>query len=110
MFAIEESTKKVNGVEVATFQRGVVEGNAIMEAEAGTTGFKGSGCRKAGGRTFLQIDCLKGDMLFKPVFNDEKKCVGIIIAGSGDDALNAIVKTLGFCLAALVDQCTEVDD
>ena len=38
MFAIEESTKKVNGVEVATFQRGVVEGNAIMEAEAGTTG------------------------------------------------------------------------
>ena len=36
--------------------------------------------------------------------------VGIIIAGSGDDALNGIVKTLGFCLAALVDQCTEVDD
>ncbi len=110
MFAIEESVKKINGVEVATFQRDVVEGDAFLEAEAGTTGFTGSGCRKGGGRTFLQIDCLNGDMLFKPVINKERKCVGIIIAGSGDDALDAIVKTLGFCLAALVDQCTEVDD
>ena len=110
MYAIEESMKKINGVEVATFQRDVVEGNAILMAEAGTTGFKGSGCRKAGGRTFLQIGCVNGDMLFRPIFNNEKKCVGIIIAGSGDDALNAILKAMGFCLAALVDQCTEVDD
>lgn len=110
MYAIEESVKKINGVEVATFQRDVVEGNAILMAEAGTTGLTGSGCRKAGGRTILQIGCVNGDMLFRPVFNNEKKCVGIIIAGSGDDALNAILKAMGFCLAALVDQCTEVDD
>lgn len=110
MYAIEESAKKINGVKVVTFQRDVVEGDAILEAEAGTTGFTGSGCRKAGGRTFLQIGCVNGDLLFRPVINKEKKCVGIIIAGSGDDALNGIVKTLGFCLEALVDQCTKVDD
>jgi len=110
MYAIEENVRKINGVEVATFQRDVVAGNAILEAEAGTTGFKGSGCRKAGGRTFLQIGCVNGDMLFRPITNKEGKCVGILIGGSGDDALNAIVKALGFCLAALVDQCSEVDD
>ena len=110
MYAIEESVKKINGVEVATFQRDVVEGNAILMAEAGTTGFTGNGCRKAGGRTILQIGCVDGDFCFRPIINDEKKTIGVIIAGSGDDALNAIVKTLGFCLAALVDQCTEVDD
>ena len=74
MYAIEESVKKINGVEVTTFQRDVVEGNAILEAEAGTTGFKGSGCRKAGGRTFLKIDCVNGDLLFKPVLSNEGLC------------------------------------
>ena len=110
MYAIEESVRKINGVEVDTFRRDVVAGNAILEAEAGTTGFKGSGCRKAGGRAFLQIGCVNGDMLFKPLANKEGKCTGILIGACGDDALNAIVQSLGFCLEALVDQCAGVDD
>ena len=33
MYAIEESERKINGVEIVTFQRDVVEGDAILEAE-----------------------------------------------------------------------------
>ncbi len=110
MYAIDERVKKVNGVEVETFRRFVEEGNAVLEAEAGTTGFKGGGCRAAGGRFFLCIGGVNGDFLFKPVLDKEEKCVGVIIAGSGDDALNAILKTLGFCLEALADQCAGAND
>ena len=61
MYAIEEGLKKVNDVEVDTFQREVVEGRACLEVEAGTTGYKGGCCRNAGGRTFLRIDCVTGE-------------------------------------------------
>jgi len=109
MYSIEEKMRKINGVEVTTFQRDVAEGNTRLQVEAGTTGFKGSGCRLAGGRTFLRMDCLQGDFLFAPALTKDGKCAGILIAGCGDDALNAIVQSLGFCLEALVDQCAEVD-
>ena len=110
MYAIEEREKKVNGVEVPTFRRVVAEGNACLDVEAGTTGYTGSDCRNAGGRTFLRIEWLQGDFLFSPVLNKEGKRVGVVMAGCGDDALNALMKALGFCLEALADQCTEVDD
>ena len=110
MYAIDERVKKVNGVEVETFRRFVEEGNAVLEAEAGTTGFKGGGCRAAGGRFFLCIGGVNGDFLFKPILDKEEKCVGIIIAGSGDDALNAILKATGFCLEALADQCAGANE
>lgn len=109
MYSIEEKMQKINGVEVTTFQREAAEGNACLQVEAGTTGYKGSGCRVAGGRTFLRIDCVCGDLLFCPVIDEDGRGVGIVIAGCGDDALNAIVQSLGFCLEALVDQCAEVD-
>ena len=30
-------------------------------------------CRKAGGRTILQIGCVDGDFCFRPIINDEKE-------------------------------------
>ena len=110
MYAIEEGLKKVNGVEVDTFEREVVDGNTCLQVEAGTTGYKGGCCRDGGARTFLRIDCLSGDFYFAPVTDEEKKCVGFVVAACGDDGLNAVVKALYFCRQALNDQRCDVDD
>ena len=110
MYAIEKGKQAINGVEVATFRRDVTTGDACLVAEAGTTGYSGSGCRKAGGRTFLRIGCVSGDFCFIPIEDKERRNIGIAIAACGDDALNAFLKSLGFCLEALADQCTEADD
>ena len=110
MYAIEEGLKKVNDVEVDTFQREVAEGHACLQVEAGTTGYKGGCCRNAGARTFLRIDCVSGDFFFSPITDDDGQKVGIVIAACGDDGLNAIMKALDFCRDALNDQRCEVDD
>jgi hypothetical protein len=103
MYAIEEGVKKVNDVEVETFQREVLDGHACLEVEAGTTGYKGGCSRSAGARTFLRIDCVTGDFFFGPITDEEKRNVGIVIAACGDDGLNAIMKALDFCRDALND-------
>ena len=110
MYAIEEGLKKVNGVEVDTFEREVVDGNTCLQVEAGTTGYKGGCSRNSGARTFLRIDCVCGDFCFQPVTDDEGRKVGIVIAACGDDGLNAIMKALDFCQSALNDQRCDVDD
>ena len=58
MYAIEDGLKKVNDVEVETFRREIVDGYTCIEVEAGTTGYKGGGCRKSGGRTYVSIYCV----------------------------------------------------
>ena len=83
MFAIEKGMMKINGEKVETFEREVNCGCAELLVTAGTNGYKGSGCRIAGGRT---------------------------IACCGDDALDAIMKALIFTGDVLTDQCCEVDD
>ena len=110
MYAIEEGLKKINGIAVETFRRDVLDGNAYLEVEAGTTGYRGGSCRNAGGRTFLRIDCVRGDFCFQPVTDDDGKNVGIVIAACGDDGLNVLMKALDFCREALNDQRCEVDD
>ena len=57
MYAIQESAKKINGVELQTFCREVQNARTEIEVEAGTTGFKGGCCRDKGARAFLAIDC-----------------------------------------------------
>ena len=71
MYAIDEGLKKINGTEVDTFRREVVDGHTCLEVEAGTTGYKGGCCRNAGGRTYIGIDCVTGDFCFQPITDDE---------------------------------------
>ena len=49
MYAIDQDLKKINDVIVDTFGRLIVDHDTVLEAEAGTTGYKGTPCRKAGG-------------------------------------------------------------
>ena len=110
MYVIRKGQAKINGVPVETFERRVMGKDTDLRVEAGTTGYKGSCCREAGGRTYLCIDCLCGDFYFSPVTDDEQKVVGIEIACCGDDGLNAIMKALDFIHDAINDQRCEVDD
>lgn len=110
MYAIEEGMRKINGEMVETFQREVSCGNTGLEIEAGTTGYKGGCCRKAGGRTYLSLLCLSGDFFFDPIKDDEDHIAGIAIACCGDEGLDAITKALEFAHSAINDQRCDVDD
>ena len=110
MFAIEKGMMKINGEKVETFEREVNCGCAELLVTAGTNGYKGSGCRIAGGRTYLDLMCLNGDFHFIPFKDENGIFKGITIACCGDDALDAIMKALIFTGDVLTDQCCEVDD
>ena len=110
MYAIQEHNVKINGEELRTFIRKVENPNTELIIEAGTTGFTGGCSREKGGRTYLSIDCNRGDFLFNPVLDDDDKVVGIEIACCGDDGMNAIMKALEFIHEVINDQRCEVDD
>lgn len=122
MYAIEEHTQRVNKVEFTTFEREVDEGNVLLEAEAGTTGYAGDDCKACGGegkggkaacrgaRAFLRIDQIAGNILFSPVTDEGGETTGIVICACGDDALAAIMRALEFCQRALTDQILERDE
>ena len=71
MFAVEEKHKRINDKIVETFERSVMGHHTELLAEAGTTGYKGTPCRKAGGRTYLSLVCMEGDFHFEPVTSDD---------------------------------------
>ena len=110
MYAIDMDLKKINDVIVDTFGRLIVDHDTVLEAEAGTTGYKGTPCRKAGGRTYMRIECHEGDFYFETVTDAKGTPVGVEIACCGDAGLNAVMKALDFCRDALNDQRCDVDD
>ena len=110
MFAIEKGMMKINGEKVETFEREVNCGCAELLVTAGTNGYKGSGCRIAGGRTYLNILCLDGDFHFIPFKDENGLFKGITIACCGDDALDAVAKALDFATEVIDDQRFDVDD
>ena len=101
MYAIEEGLQKINGEMVETFEREVTCGNTVLEVEAGTTGYKGGCCRTGCGRTFLSLLCMKGNIFFGPIEDDEGNIAGITIACCGDDGLKALMKALEFAHEAI---------
>ncbi len=109
MYAINEEMKMINGEVVETFEREITEGKTILRAEAGTTGYKG-GERRSGSRTYLCINCLRGDFHFSEVTDSDGTAVGAVIACCGDEGLNALLKALEFAAQAMNDQRCEVDD
>ena len=110
MYAIESGLKKINDRVFETFSRTVREHETELNIEAGTTGYKGTPCRKGGGRTYLRMECICGDFFFEPVFDEAGDVAGIEIAACGDAGLNAIMKALSFAQEAIDDQRRDVDD
>ena len=110
MLAVEEKHKRINDKIVETFERSVMGHHTELLAEAGTTGYKGTPCRKAGGRTYLSLVCMEGDFHFEPVTSDDGEIFGIEIACCGDAALDAVMKALDFARDVINDQRCDVDD
>lgn len=110
MFAIREGLTKINDRFVETFKRTVTGRGTELEVEAGTTGYKGTPCRKAGGRTYLRLECRKGDFYFDTITDDGGTVVGVEIACCGDAALDAVMKAVDFVRDAVNDQRCDVDD
>ena len=101
MFAVEEKHKRINDKIVETFERSVMGHHTELLAEAGTTGYKGTPCRKAGGRTYLSLVCMEGDFHFEPVTSDDGEIFGIE---------DAVMKALDFARDVINDQRCDVDD
>ena len=110
MFEIRGSHKRINDGIVETFERTITEHNTELDVEAGTNGYKGTPCRKAGSRTYVSLVCLEGDFHFEPLVDDDGVVFGIEIACCGDAGLNAVVKALDFARDVINDQRCEVDD
>ncbi len=109
MFAVSENSKVINGVKVQTFGRNVKHVNTEMEAEAGSTGFRGYGPRENSARAYLSLVCNEGDFMFSPVTDEDDHVVGIEIACCGDGALMALADSLFFVRKAVMDSCDLVD-
>jgi len=93
-----ENFRCVNGIIVRTARNESVYKNTALEAEAGTTGFRG-GERDRGGRTYLRLKNLGGvDIHFNPL-ND-----GVEIVTSGDSSLVALLESLLFALDTMTDK------
>ena len=90
MYAIQEHNVKINGEELRTFIRKVENPNTELIVEAGTTGFTGGCSREKGGRTYLSIDCNRGDFE---------------IACCGDAAMVSLIEALDFAMTAYHDEC-----
>ena len=110
MYAIEEGHQRINDRIVKTFARSVTGHHTELAVEAGTNGYKGTPCRKAGSRTYMNFACLEGDFHFEPVTSDDGEIFGIEIACCGDAALDAVMKALDFARDVINDQRCDVDD
>ena len=110
MYAIEEGMKQINGELVDTFLREVVDGDVVMEIEAGSNGYRGGCGRSCESRTYVSLLCLSGDFYFAPIRDEEGNRVGMKIACCGDDGMNAIMKAIEFIHEVINDQRCEVDD
>ena len=110
MYPVREGSIKINETIVDTYGRAAIGKSTAVHVVAGTTGFKGSNKREAGGRTYVKIECCCGDFHFIPIKDEDESVTGIEIACCGDEGLEAMVKAIDFVRTVLKDQCCEVTD
>ncbi|MCR5811566.1 MAG: hypothetical protein K6G34_09350 [Lachnospiraceae bacterium] len=110
MYAVSEGKIKINDRMVETYGRAVLGKETALHVVAGSTGYKGSNKREAGGRTYLRLDCCCGDFYFEPIVDEDRTVTGVEIACCGDEGLDAIMKALEFIRTVINDQRCEVDD
>ena len=110
MYAVSEGRIKINDKMVETYGRAVLGKDTALHVVAGSTGYKGSESRKAGGRTYIKIECFNGDFFFDPIKDDDGRIIGIEIACCGDEGLDAIMKALAFADEVIDDAVREIND
>ena len=109
MYEIKSKTVQIEGQNVELFKREVVSAN-ILEATAGTNGYKG-GDSGHGSRTYFRIRNLAGSDINAKVLTDNNgNCEGVQIVLGGDCELETFIRSLKFAVKVLEDQVKGVYD
>ena len=100
MYEVASRTRRVNGVDVETWQREIIDAN-ILSVEAGTNGYQG-GDTGHGGRTYIRISDEGGTDISAKVLKDRfGDTSGVEIALGGDAELSTIIEALKFITKVL---------
>ena len=100
MYEVTSKLRRVNGVEVETWKREIVDAN-VLSVEVGTTGYMG-GDTGHGGRTFIRINDEGGTDISAKVIEDRYgDTMGIEIALGGDAELSTMIEALKFITQVL---------
>lgn len=99
MYAIEERTREVGGIEITTYKRDVVSAN-ILEVEAGTNGYQG-GDNGHGCRAYIRFEDVGGTAIDARLIRHGEG--GAVIELGGDCELDTITEALEFAAHVLRD-------
>ena len=100
MYEVTSKTRRVNGMDVETWQREIIDAN-ILSVEAGTNGYQG-GDTGHGGRTYIRISDEGGTDISAKVLKDRfGDTSGVEIALGGDAELSTIIEALKFITKVL---------
>lgn len=100
MYEVVSNIRRVNGVDVETWQREIVDAN-ILSVEAGTTGYRG-GDTGHGGRTYIRItDACGTDISVRATRGIFGEMSGIEIILGGDAELSTIIEAFKFITRVL---------
>lgn len=108
MYEVTSNTRKVNGVDIETWSREIIDAN-ILSVETGTNGYQG-GDSGHGSRTYIRIQDEGGtDIAARAITDKFGFTNGIEIALGGDAELSTIVEALEFAVKVLKDQIKEAE-
>ena len=100
MYEVKSRTRKINGVEVETWEREIIDAN-ILSVEAGTNGYQGDDTGHVC-RTYIRIsDEGSTDIHAKVIENRYGDTMGIEISLGGDAELATIIEALKFITKVL---------
>lgn len=100
MYEVTSGTRRVNGVDVETWEREIIDANILL-VEAGTNGYQG-GDTGHGCRTYIRIFDEGGtDICAKAIKDKYGDTLGIEIALGGDSELSTIIEAFKFIVKVL---------
>lgn len=106
MYETTCTTRKINGVDIETWSRDIIDAN-LLSVEAGTNGYQG-GDSGHGSRTYIRIQDEGGtDIDARAITDKFGFTTGIEIALGGDAELSTIIEALEFAAKVLKDQIQE---
>ena len=124
MYETKCTTRKINGVDIETWSRDIIDAN-VLTVEAGTNGYRGGGT-KCGSRTYIRIEdkdsmdpCARAmnaalgiagtDFRARVITAPDGRTSGIEMVLGGDAALSTIIEALEFSAKVLRDQIEEAE-
>ena len=100
MYEVKSRTRKINGVDVETWEREIIDAN-LLSVEVGTNGYQG-GDTGHGCRTYIRIsDEGSTDIDARVIENHYGDTTGIEVTLGGDAELSTIIEAFKFITKVL---------